>query len=157
MSNVQYGASAPTYYVVQRGEGNKQRLRYELEANNNQAPLTSVNAYELKMSRFSKSDNVTEEPAAAKPKPTNKTAFNPLDADHNGIVTQFEINQARSNQHQLSFGAKEQLKKILELQSVMSTKKQAYGLDTNNGHTQNTQAHMARMDRPTFVGNTFSA
>jgi len=157
MSNVQYGASAPTYYVVQRGEGNKQRLSYELKANNSQEPLATTNAYDLKMSRFSQSENVTEEPITAKPKSAPKTAFNPLDTDHNGTVTQYEINQARSNQNQLSLGAKEQLKKILELQSAMSTNKQAYGLDTNNGHTKNMQAHMARMDRPTFVGNTFSA
>ena len=121
--------------------------------------LTSVNPYELKMNRFGAPQEVeTEEIAAPRAShPERHPNVNPLDLNKDGVVSAFEVKQAQSNQSQLSVGAMALLKKIVEHQAQTIANKQTYGLDPNNGHAKNVQAHMARMDRPMFLDNSFSA
>lgn len=160
MSTIQYGASAPTYQLVERNQGKKQRVSYELSHSPMQEErLSSVNPYELKMNRFGGPQS-TEAEDIAPPKashPERNPNVNPLDLNKDGVVSAFEVKQAQSNQSQLSSGAMALLKKIVEHQAQTIANKQTYGLDPNNGHAKNVQAHMARMDRPMFLGNSFSA
>ena len=162
MTTVQYGASAPTYQLVERNQGKKQqRVNYEFSHNpvqEERSPNTSI--YELKiMNRFggpqtAEAEEVTPPKASH---PERNPNVNQLDLNRDGALSNFEIKLAQSNKSQLSAGAMALLKKIVEHQAQTVATKQTYGLDPNNGHSKNVQAHMARMDRPAFMGNIFSA